>query len=300
MQIISSSERKRIEIGERLKVTPKDSDSIALKNDKTERILKGTAIFLLGIFIVILIWSAVAWYYNSFQRHTLAFPEPLETFGQLWSYIAGENMLRSSVFAHIIASMERWIIGFVIAAVIGIFIGMALGSSDRVYSTGMVPVNILQMIPGLAWIPVAFLLFGLGNNTAIFIIAVSAISPVAMNVAAGIRRVPRVNIRTAKMVGLSKRQMFDRVLLPYATVDIVTGLRVGMANAWRMLIAAEMVVGVAIGLGYTISQSVYMLDYVTSFVCIIIICIIGLFIDKVVFARIEKYAKERLGTEGSQ
>jgi ABC-type nitrate/sulfonate/bicarbonate transport system permease component len=51
------------------------------------------------------------------------------------------------------------------------------------------------------------------------------------------------------------------------------------------------------GLGYTISQSVYMLDYVTSFVCIIIICAIGLFIDKAVFARIEDYARERLGTE---
>jgi ABC-type nitrate/sulfonate/bicarbonate transport system permease component len=73
-----------------------------------------------------------------------------------------------------------------------------------------------------------------------------------------------------------------------------------MANAWRMLIAAEMVVGVAVGLGYTISQSVYMIDYVTSFVCIILICIVGLFIDKVVFARIEEYAKKRLGTEGNE
>ena len=296
----SSSEKRAAEIREQLKDKPKNTDSVLLKDDTAERFLKGTAIFLIGITIVFLIWFFIEWYYNSFQQHALAFPGPAETMGQLWSYLAGENMLASSVYAHTAASIERWIIGYVIAAVLGIFIGMALGSSNRVYGVGMVPVNILQMIPGLAWIPVAFLLFGLGNNTAIFIIAVSAISPIAINVAAGIRRVPRVNIRTAQMVGLSKMKMFDRVLLPYATADIVTGLRVGMANAWRMLIAAEMVVGVALGLGYTISQSVYMLDYVTSFVCIIIICIIGLFIDKVVFARIEDYAKERLGTEAAQ
>jgi len=299
MQILSTSEKRRIEIGEQLKNAPKSADSVPLKDDTASRIAKGTIVFIIGISIIFAIWFALAWYYNSFQRHALAFPEPVETLKLMWSYLTGENMLRFSVYAHMSASVQRWVIGYVIAALIGIFIGMALGSSDRVYDVGMVPVNILQMIPGLAWIPVAFLLFGLGNNTAIFIIAMSAISPIAINVAAGIRRVPRVNIRAAQMVGLSKLQMFDRVLLPYAAVDIITGLRIGMANAWRMLIAAEMVVGVAMGLGYTISQSVYMLDYVTSFVCIIIICMIGLFIDKVVFARIERYAKERLGTEGA-
>jgi ABC-type nitrate/sulfonate/bicarbonate transport system permease component len=284
-------------MGKLVNGTPKDTDSIALWDDTPERIARNTMIFIVGILIVFAVWFIVAWYYNTFQKHTLAFPEPVETFRQLWSYLTGESMLRYSVYQHLAASVERWVIGYVIAALIGIFIGMFLGTSERAYQVGMVPVNILQMIPGLAWIPVAFLLFGLGNNTAIFIIAVSAISPIAINVAAGMRRVPRVNVRTAEMVGLSRMQMFDRVLLPYATVDIVTGLRVGMANAWRMLIAAEMVVGVAVGLGYTISQSVYMIDYVTSFVCIIIICIVGLFIDKVIFARIESYAKERLGTE---
>jgi ABC-type nitrate/sulfonate/bicarbonate transport system permease component len=297
MRTLSDSDRKRAEIGERLKGTAKDTDSVPLKNDDAERAVKGITIFLIGILIVFVIWFVVAWYYNNFQKHTLAFPEPLETLGQLWSYLTGESMLRYSIFQHLSASVTRWIIGYAIAAMIGIFVGMLLSSSDRVYNIGMVPVNVLQMIPGLAWIPVAFLLFGLGNNTAIFIIAMSAISPIAINVAAGIRRVPRVNIRAAQMAGLSKMRMFDRVMLPYAAVDIITGLRIGMANAWRMLIAAEMVVGVAMGLGYTISQSVYMLDYVTSFVCIIVICIIGLFIDKVVFARIEKYAKEKLGTE---
>jgi len=300
MQILSGSEKKRSEMHERLKGTSKNTDSITLKDDTAERIVKGVLIFFIGVLIVFAVWFVVAWYYNTYQMHALAFPEPIETLKQMWSYLTGEKMLRYSIYTHLSASVERWVIGYVIAALIGIFTGMALASSERVYQIGMVPVNILQMIPGLAWIPVAFLLFGLGNNTAIFIIAMSAISPIAINVAAGIRKVPRVNVRTAQMVGISKIQMFDRVLLPFATVDIVTGLRIGMANAWRMLIAAEMVVGVAVGLGYTISQSVYMIDYVTSFVCIILICIVGLFIDKVVFARIEEYAKKRLGTEGNE
>jgi len=179
--MLSASEKRAAEIREQLRKEPKSTDTVVLKDDTAERFLKGTVIFLIGIMIVLLTWFFIEWYYNSFRQHALAFPGPLETVGQLWAYLTGERMLASSIYAHITASIERWIIGYVIAAVIGIFAGMALGSSDRINRIGMVPVNILQMIPGLAWIPVAFLLFGLGNNTAIFIIAVSAVSPIAIN-----------------------------------------------------------------------------------------------------------------------
>ena len=72
-----------------------------------------------------------------------------------------------------------------------------------------------------------------------------------------------------------------------------------MANAWRMLIAAEMVVGVAVGLGYAIQIETAYMDYVTAFACILIICVIGLVIDKLILANVESYASKRLGLEAS-
>ena len=174
-----------------------------------------------------------------------------------------------------------------------------MGRSDRIYRLGTVPINILQMIPGLAWYPVCILLFGLGETSALFIISVAAISPIAISISAGLRRVPKVNLRVAQMCGKSRADTFLEVLLPFAAIDFINGIRIGMANAWRMLISAEMVVGVAVGLGYAIQIETAYLDYVTAFACIVLICIIGLIVDKLVLANIESYASRRLGMEAS-
>jgi ABC-type nitrate/sulfonate/bicarbonate transport system permease component len=299
MRIVLSSERKREEMAEYLKTLPPEEDDILLRNDTVRRAVGSIIIIFAGIMTVLLAWTVIAWFHDTFLFRGMGFPAPVETFERLWSYLTGEDMYRMSIWDHALASAERWIIGYAIAALIGIFIGMALSSSSLVYSIGIIPVNVIQMIPGLAWIPVAFLLFGVGGNAAIFIIAISAISPVAINAAAGMRRVPEVNIKVAQMAGLSKMQIYDRILLPYAAADIVSGLRIGMGNAWRMLIAAEMVVGVGVGLGFVIEQSASMGFYIASFVSMIMICAIGLFLDKAVFARIEDHTKKKLGTEGT-
>lgn len=288
------------DLEKKIKELPDNEDTISLENVQKIKWMKGTITFVVGVAVVFAVWWIVAWWFNTYQAIAIYFPEPVETIQSLFDYLGGEQMFRSTIYGHLEASIMRWIVGYVIAVALGMLIGMAMGASSKLYDVGMVPVNVLNMIPGLAWIPVAFILFGLGNAPAVFIIAISAIPPIAINVASGIRNVPRVNVRTAQMIGVSKSKMFARVLLPYATVDIVNGLRIGMANAWRVLIAAEMVVGVALGLGYAIDQSVYMMDYVSAFVCIMVICVVGLFIDKVVFSKIEKYTRQKIGVEAAQ
>ena len=138
-----------------------------------------------------------------------------------------------------------------------------------------------------------------GETSALFIIAITAISPIALSISAGLRRVPAVNLRVAEMCGKSRSEVFSEVLIPFAALDFINGIRIGMANAWRMLISAEMVVGVAVGLGFAIQIETSYLDYVTAFACILLICIIGLVIDKLVLANIESYASKRLGMEAS-
>jgi ABC-type nitrate/sulfonate/bicarbonate transport system permease component len=96
-------------------------------------------------------------------------------------------------------------------------------------------------------------------------------------------------------MGTSGPAMFFRVLLPAASLQMLNGLRIGLANGWRVLIAAEMVVGVGLGLGYVLVQARWSLDYEAAFVSILVICAIGLFIEKVLFSVAERRVRDRLG-----
>jgi ABC-type nitrate/sulfonate/bicarbonate transport system permease component len=95
------------------------------------------------------------------------------------------------------------------------------------------------------------------------------------------------------MLGAGSRTIFLRVLLPGALPQIISGLRVGLGNSWRVVVAAEMVVGTGSGLGYAIAQSRWTLDYTASFVCIITIAMIGLFVEQAVLRPLERYTIRR-------
>jgi len=161
----------------------------------------------------------------------------------------------------------------------------------------MTPMTVLQLIPGLAWIPIALLLFGLGETSTIFMIFMTVLPAVAISTAAGIREAPPVYRRAASILGTSSVGMFFRVLLPAASLQMLNGLRIGLANGWRVLIAAEMIVGVGLGLGYVLVQARWTLDFEAAFVSILVICAIGLLIEKVLFSAAERRLRDRLGLE---
>ena len=287
-------------ISDALKSDDFEGNSISLGNQKPRKMLINIAIFLVGIAFVLLVWQIAADYYNTHLMRSLKFPNPADSFDMLFYLMDDSHLvLRYTLWEHLFASMGRWIKGFGIAVVIGTVLGIIMGMNDTVYKFASVPVNIIQMIPGLAWFPVTILLFGFGDKSAIFIIAITVISPIAFNISAGLRRVPEVNLRVAKMSGKSTWDTLLDVLLPFAIIDIIGGFRIGMANSWRMLIAAEMVVGVAVGLGYTINQTANLTNYPAAFAGIIIICVVGLVIDKLIFANIESIARNKMGLEGS-
>lgn len=291
--MFSSREKK---IGELIGTT--DENVIDIGSQTALSVGKKLMIFALGIAFVIVFWFLVALWYNTYMAVSIDFPDPVSSFQRLYEFFATNyTILGQSIEKHTEASLIRWVKGFGIAFIIGMILGLVLGSSPRLYDFGIVPVNILQLIPGLAWFPVTILLFGFGEKSAVFIIAITVISPIAISVANGLRRVPVVNMRVAAMSGRSRFETFTEVLIPFAALDILSGLRIGMANGWRMLISAEMVVGVAVGLGYAIQITTGYLDYVSAFACIILICIIGLVIDNVILANLERYARRKLGME---
>jgi len=265
------------------------------RSERGRLLVRGVGNAALGILLVVALWWAVA--EAMIYIRGVSFPTPPETIAVLWELLRGAGINGASIYAHTSASLERWGKGYLIALVIGLSFGMALGTLPRLYEVGMIPVYVFQMIPGLAWIPIAMLLFGLGETGTVFIIAMTALSPIIINTAGGIREVPTVFTRVARMSGKDDSAMFFSVLLPAASLSIINGMRIGLANGWRVLIAAEMVVGVALGLGFSIYMSRYDLDFTTAFACIMVICAIGLTIEKLFFVSLENRVRHRLGLD---
>jgi len=243
------------------------------------------------VLIVLAVWQAVA--LTIFYARGVAFPTPWQTLLKLWSLLGGDLLSSHSLYVHILSSLRRWLAGFAIAASLGIAYGLVAGRVRAFEkATAGIP-QLLLLVPGLAWIPVAILLFGIGEPATIFMIAVSAFAPIAINVLAGIKSIDITLIRAARMLGAGKNALFFRVLIPAALPSLLSGLRIGLGTGWRVLVAAEMIVGTGTGLGYSIIQARWTLDYAASFACIAVICAIGLILEQLVLKPLERRTLER-------
>ena len=260
-----------------------------ISGQRKRRVLMGLA----SVGLVIGLWYAVALLVASVRD--VAFPTPWQTLRGLADMLAGQSLSGHSLYRHILHSLMRWAGGFAIASTAGIAYGLLAGSHRSLERLTIPTVHVLQLIPGLAWIPVAILLFGIGERATVFMIAVTAFTPIAINVLGGVKRVDATYIRAARMMGTKGSGLLLRVLIPGSLPQILSGLRIGLGNGWRVLVAAEMIVGTGTGLGYSIIQARWTLDYTSAFACVLVICIIGLFVERLVFAQLERRTIERWG-----
>lgn len=252
-----------------------------------------TGLWLAPLALGIGLWALV----TVIVRHNTGapFPGPMATGARLWELLTGQQLLGHSIYGHAAASTARWIIGFIAGAAGATIIAILVALSPYVERVTMPLVYVLQLIPGLAWIPIAILLFGIGDRATVFMIVVTALAPVAVNMVAGIKSVSEQHLRVARMAGAGRRDIFLRVLLPSSIPHLMSGLRTGLGNSWRVVVAAEMIVGKGSGLGYSIIQSRWTLDYPSAFVCILFICLVGLVVEYVAFARLERMTVHRWG-----
>ncbi len=250
------------------------------------KLLRKTTRTLIPVLLVIAIWELLAWTVG--KTRGIEFPTPWDTTYRLFEMLAGKDINQRSIYRHLVDSLIRWIYAFGIAAVLAISLGLAAGWWRRLGEATAPLLYGLQLIPGLAWIPVALLVFGVGERATIAMIAVTAFTPIAIAAMDGVRRVDTTFVRAAKMLGTRNGSLLLHVLLPGAFPSLLTGLRVGLGNGWRTLVAAEMVVGTGTGLGYSIIEARWTLDYTSAFACILVICAIGLATEKLVFQPIEK------------
>jgi NitT/TauT family transport system permease protein len=196
---------------------------------------------------------------------------------------------------HVLDTLIRLLVGFVIAALVGVAIGMVMGRSRRAEDIFVPLVSIGAPIPGLAYAPLFLLWFGLGNLSAVLLVAFVSAFPIIYNTWTGVKAVKDIWVRSAQVMGADDRRLFRHVIVPGALPYILVGLRLGLAQAWRILVAVEMLAAVPWGLGWMIFGAREFLNTDVMMAGIVVIAIIGLVLEKFVFEKLEKFTVVRWG-----
>ena len=149
-------------------------------------------------------------------------------------------------------TLIRLLAGFALATMVGVAIGFAMGRSRRAEDIFLPLVSIGAPIPGIAYAPLFLLWFGLGDKTAILLVGFVSAFPIIFNTWTGVKAVKEIWVRSAQAMGADNRRLFRHVILPGALPYTLTGLRLGLAQAWRILVGVEMLAAVPWGLGWMI------------------------------------------------
>ncbi|MCR1784390.1 ABC transporter permease [Nocardioides carbamazepini] len=174
----------------------------------------------------------------------------------------------------LLPSLKRFALGYVAGSALGIAVGLAIGSSRRVAQYTGPTLEFLRALPAVAVMPVAILLFGLGDGMRISIIAFGVLFPVLVNTAAGARSCRQERIDVAEMFGLNRIQVVRRVILPSAVPMISAGLRVGLPIALIMMVVSELVGGKN-GIGFYLTQAQSLFDIAGMFSALVILGVLG-------------------------
>jgi NitT/TauT family transport system permease protein len=240
---------------------------------------------------------------------------PLLVVGALWEVAAQLNLFPARLFPsletvastllrltvsgvlphHALDTIVRLACGFALAAVVGVSIGIVVGRSRLGEDLIMPLVSMAAPIPGIAYAPLFLLWFGLGNLATILLVGFVSVFPIIFNTWTGVKAVKEVWLRAALAMGADSRRLFYKVILPGALPYILTGLRLGLAQAWRILIGVEMLAAVPWGLGWMIFGAREFLNTDVMLAGVLVIGAIGLALEKLVFKRLEDITVVRWG-----
>jgi NitT/TauT family transport system permease protein len=198
---------------------------------------------LVGLFLCLLVWEVVA---ASGLMNERLLPGPSVVVR------SGLVMMQSGELAvHAAASIRRVLVGFLLAALVAIPLGMFLGGQPKASQFILPILEVIRPVPPIAWIPLAILWFGIRDGASFFIVALGAFFPIFTNAFEGIRGFTSAYLQAAQCLGASRWGIFSEIYLPGSMPHILTGLRIGLGTAWTSVIAAELV-GAQRGLGYVV------------------------------------------------
>ena len=228
----------------------RSSSSSFLSNPKFRERLDDILTPLITMIVLLLIWQL----FSSLPGARL--PSPVRVIQETWVLILYPFYDRGGtdkgLFWQILSSLQRVAIGYSLAAVVGVTLGVIVGMNRRV-AKGLDPIfQILRTVPPLAWVPIALAALQQNQPAALFVIFITAIWPILINTAVGVRQIPQDYNNVAQVLQLPKSEYFFKILFPAALPYIFTGLRIAIGLAWLAIIAAEIVMSGIVGIGFFI------------------------------------------------
>jgi NitT/TauT family transport system permease protein len=214
------------------------------------------------------------WWVLVVATKNVIFPTPWQVLTGIWELVED-----GSIWGHIGASLFRVGAGFALAVLFAIPLGLWMGWVQGAYITLNPLFQMLRPVSPIAWIPIAILWFGVGNESPIFLIFISSVFPMIVQTVTGVHTIERRYLRAAANFGVSRYTLFRQVVVPAAMPQIIVGMRIGLGVAWLVVVAAEMI-ALRSGLGYLIMDSRNAGNrYDLVIACMIIIGVIGLLLD---------------------
>ncbi|SFT65548.1 nitrate ABC transporter permease [Mesorhizobium sp. YR577] len=252
-------------------------DVVALTRRVASAVLPPAVVVL----VILLVWEAAC------SSPGASLPPPTQVWSEAYDLIVHPffNFGPQDVGLgwRILASLQRVAVGFGLAAVVGVAIGALIGQSVWAMR-GLDPVfQILRTVPPLAWLPLALAAFRDSNPAALFVIFITAIWPVIINTAVGVRNIPQDYRNVAQILRLNPLEFFFKIMVPAAAPYIFTGLRIGIGLSWLAIVAAEMLTG-GVGIGFFIWDAWNSSRLPDIIVALVYIGVVGFMLDRLVAA----------------
>jgi NitT/TauT family transport system permease protein len=242
---------------------------------------------LAAVAIIVVLWQLM---YQSGFFDKVSLPSPVQVWDSLVHNTANGKIPRATE-----ASLFRLVIGFAISVAAGTIFGLlevASGFFERSFGSLIIG---LQSLPSIAWLPLAILWFGLNETAVLFVVVIGSFPAVALATLNSVRQVPPLLQRAGQTLGAKGWRLYRHVVLPAAIPGYVSGLQQGWAFAWRSLMAAELIATGALGLGQLLNSSREFLDTGTVIAVMVVIVVIGMFVDLAVFGTIDVRIRSRRG-----
>ncbi|MBL1198597.1 MAG: nitrate ABC transporter permease [Nostoc sp. ZfuVER08] len=238
---------------------------------------------VLALVIFLVIWQLLC------LNPNFKLPGPIETFSETWNpfiihpfFDNGES--DKGLGWQILSSLGRVGLGFSLAAIVGIVLGILIGANKLLYNAVDPIFQVLRTVPPLAWLPISLAAFQQANPSAIFVIFITSIWPIIINTTVGVQQIPQDYINVARVLRLKGAKYFLKVVFPATVPYIFTGLRIGIGLSWLAIVAAEMLVG-GVGIGsfiwdaYNTTTETNLSEIILA---LIYVGLVGLMLDRLV------------------
>jgi nitrate/nitrite transport system permease protein len=219
------------------------------------------------------------------RKQGASLPPPSRVLADTWELIVDPFYDRGGIdkglFWHMSASLQRVAFGYALAAAGGVALGTLVGQSTWAMR-GLDPIfQVLRTVPPLAWLPLSLAAFRNGQPSAIFVIFITAIWPIIINTAVGIRNIPQDYRNVAKVLRLNQLEFFFKIMVPAAAPYIFTGLRIGIGLSWLAIVAAEMLIG-GVGIGFFIWDAWNSSHISEIILALVYVGLVGFILDRIV------------------